>query len=173
MSDGQLDISSIPQMVTLTFNGAVNIDNILLYDKLFNEERLNPNGCTARGTFFVSHKYTNYSAVQELHRCRMVFLDCHNRATRIFLFRKGHEIGVFSITNSEDHEYWSKGSYDDWLGEMAGARLIIERFANISGDGLGSVVGVRAPYLKVNIGSNAISGCPHTHFYSGWRQRTV
>jgi hypothetical protein len=27
-------------------------------------ERLNPNGCTARGTFFVSHKYTNYSAVQ-------------------------------------------------------------------------------------------------------------
>ena len=64
-------------------------------------------------------------------------------------FRKGHEIGVFSITNSEDHEYWSKGSYDDWLGEMAGARLIIERFANISGDGAGSVVGVRAPYLKV------------------------
>jgi len=130
VNEGQLDISSLPQMVTLTFNGAVNIDNILLYNKLFNEERLNPNGCTARGTFFVSHKYTNYSAVQELHR-------------------KGHEIGVFSITNSEDHDYWSKGSYDDWLGEMAGARLIIERFANISGDAAGSVVGVRAPYLKV------------------------
>jgi hypothetical protein len=30
----------------------------------FFSERLNPNGCTARGTFFVSHKYTNYSAVQ-------------------------------------------------------------------------------------------------------------
>ena len=56
-------------MVSLTFNGAVNIDNILLYERLFNEERVNPNGCTARGTFFVSHKYTNYSAVQELHRC--------------------------------------------------------------------------------------------------------
>ena len=103
-------------------------------------------------------------------------LDPHHyrreRDTRIFLYRKGHEIGVFSITNSEDHEYWSKGSYDDWLGEMAGARLIIERFANISGDGLGSVVGVRAPYLKVKIGSNPISGCPY-NFYSGWRQRTV
>ena len=113
-------------MITLTFNGAVNIDNILIYRyqpirthyfwhffivstyrKLFHQERLNPNSCTAKATFFVSHKYTNYSAVQELHR-------------------QGHEIGVFSITNNEDHEYWSQGSYEDWLGEMAGDRLIIE-----------------------------------------------
>ena len=76
MNEGQLDISSLPQMVTLTFNGAVNIDNILLYNKLFNEERLNPNGCTARGTFFVSHKYTNYSAVQELHRYQRIDKLC-------------------------------------------------------------------------------------------------
>ena len=34
----------------------------------------------------------------------------------------------------------------DWLAEMAGARLIIERFANITD---GSVIGVRAPYLRV------------------------
>ena len=78
---------------------------------------------------------------------------------------------MFSITNSEDHEYWSKGSYDDWLGEMAGARLIIERFANISGDGAGSVVGVRAPYLKVKIGSNPISGCPHTFTQVGGNEQ--
>ena len=124
---GKLELSTLPQMVTLTFNGAVNIDNILLYDRLFHLERLNPNGCTAKGTFFVSHKYTNYSAVQELHR-------------------RGHEVGVFSITNTEDHDYWSQGSYDDWLSEMAGARLIIERFANITDN---SVTAVRAPYLKV------------------------
>ena len=80
-----------------------------------------------RGTFFVSHKYTNYSAVQEFHR-------------------RGHEIGVFSITRKEDPKYWSKGTYDDWLAEMAGDRLIIERFANITD---GSVIGVRAPYLRV------------------------
>lgn len=127
VDSGSLEVSNIPQMITLTFNGAVNIDNILIYQKLFQDERVNPNGCTAKGTFFVSHRYTNYSAVQELHR-------------------KGHEIGVFSITNNEDHEYWTKGTYDDWLGEMAGARLIIERFANITDS---TVVGVRAPYLKV------------------------
>ena len=28
--------------------------------------------------------------------------------------------------------YWTTGTYDDWLAEMAGDRLIIERFANIT-----------------------------------------
>ena len=67
----------------------------------------------------MSHKYTNYSAVQELHR-------------------KGHEIAVFSVTSNEDENYWTGGSYDDWLAEMAGSRLIIERFANITDN---SVIG--------------------------------
>ena len=80
-----------------------------------------------QGITNVSHKYTNYSAVQELHR-------------------RGHEIGVFSITNDENPKYWTEGSYDNWLAEMAGDRLIIERFANITD---GTVVGVRAPYLRI------------------------
>merc|ERR1712203_1124788 len=79
------------------------------------------------GTFFVSHKYTNYSAVTELHR-------------------KGHEIGVFSVSNNDSEEYWQKGDYDTWLLEMAGNRQILETFAGIKDQ---SVVGVRAPYLKV------------------------
>jgi len=124
---GDLEVSNIPQMITLTFSGAVNGKSIDVYRKLFTEERLNPNGCTSRGTFFVSHKYTNYSAVQDLHRV-------------------GHEIGVFSITNKDDPSYWTEGNYDTWLGEMAGARLIIERFAQIVGN---DIVGVRAPYLRV------------------------
>merc|ERR1712055_526442 len=127
VEEGGLTISDVPQMITITFNGAVTGENMNIYERLFNDERLNPNGCTAKGTFFVSHKYTNYSAVQELHR-------------------KGHEIGVFSITNNEDTKYWTEGSYDNWLGEMAGARLIVEKFANITD---GTVVGVRAPYLRV------------------------
>jgi len=127
---GNLEITQVPMMITLTFNGAVNVDNIDIYQDIFKEERLNPNGCQAKGTFFVSHKYTNYSAVQELHR-------------------KGHEIGVFSITNNERARYWTEGSYDSWLGEMAGARLILERFANISGTGPNPIIGVRAPLLRV------------------------
>merc|ERR1712123_13946 len=122
-----LDIKEVPQMISISFNGAVNGENMKVYDKLFTSDRVNPNGCTAKGSFYVSHKYTNYSAVQELHR-------------------KGHEIGVFSVTNSEEPEYWENGSYDTWLLEMAGNRQIIEQFADIKD---GTVIGVRAPYLKV------------------------
>ncbi|KAF0300423.1 Low-density lipoprotein receptor-related protein 5 [Amphibalanus amphitrite] len=122
-----LEPAQTPQMITMTFTGAVNVDNINLYQEIFRDERQNPNGCTAKGTFFVSHKYTNYSAVQELHR-------------------KGHEIGVFSITTNDDPSYWSDGSYEIWRDEMAGARDIIENFANITD---GTVAGVRAPQLRV------------------------
>ena len=45
---------------------------------------------------------------------------------------------MFSVTRRDDAQYWTEGSYDDWLAEMAGARLIIERFAGISD---GSVIG--------------------------------
>ncbi|KAI8427756.1 hypothetical protein MSG28_002181 [Choristoneura fumiferana] len=124
---GGIEPNQVPQMITITFNGAVNVDNIDLYEQIFNGNRHNPNGCQIRGTFFVSHKYSNYAAIQELHR-------------------KGHEISVFSITHKDDPQYWTSGSYDDWLAEMAGGRLIIERFANITD---ASIIGVRAPYLRV------------------------
>ena len=64
-------------MVMITFDDAVNNNNVDLYDHIFTN-RKNPNGCDIKATFFVSHKYTNYSAVSELHR-------------------RGHEIAVHSI----------------------------------------------------------------------------
>merc|ERR1711990_855585 len=66
-------------MVTITFDDAINNNNIDLYDEIFNRQRRNPNGCDIKATFFVSHKYTNYSAVQNMHRM-------------------GHEIAAHSIT---------------------------------------------------------------------------
>ncbi|XP_065226843.1 chitin deacetylase 1-like isoform X1 [Planococcus citri] len=126
---GNIEPIQVPQMITITFNGAVNVDNMDLYEEIFNGARMNPNGCQIKGTFFVNHKYTNYAYVQELHR-------------------KGHEIAVFSLTHKDDPRYWTGGSYDDWLAEMAGARVIIERFANItSADS--PIQGIRAPYLRV------------------------
>jgi len=119
--------TDVPQMITMTFHGAVNVQNIGVFQEIFRDEHKNPNGCTAKGTFFVSHKYTNYSAVQELHR-------------------KGHEIGVFSITNNNDPDYWSSGNFTVWQEEMLGARTIIEEFANITDYSVG---GVRAPQLRV------------------------
>ena len=137
---------TIAMMVTLTFHGPVTDDNMLVYDRLFNGNifqppvitsnlvtggHMSPSNCSSKATFFVSHQGTNYSAVQELHR-------------------KGHQIGVGSITNKDNPNYWSEREtdfetlYDLWLTEMAGSRLIIERFANITD---GSVTGMRSPSL--------------------------
>ena len=60
------DCLKVPQMITITFDDAINVNNIDLYNEIFNGARKNPNGCDIKGTFFVSHKYTNYSAVQVL-----------------------------------------------------------------------------------------------------------
>ena len=58
------DCLKVPQMITITFDDAINVNNVDLYNEIFNGVRKNPNGCDIKGTFFVSHKYTNYSAVQ-------------------------------------------------------------------------------------------------------------
>jgi len=118
---------SVPQMIMITFDDAVNNNNIDIYSEIFKPTRINPNGCTIKGTFFLSHKYSNYSAVQDLHR-------------------KGHEIAVHSITHNSKETYWSNNTVANWAKEMAGARVIFERFANITDN---SIVGIRAPLLKV------------------------
>ncbi|RZF33215.1 hypothetical protein LSTR_LSTR009760 [Laodelphax striatellus] len=124
---GDLPHKDVPQMITITFDDAINNNNIQLYKEIFNGKRKNPNGCDIKATFFVSHKYTNYSAVQETHR-------------------KGHEIAVHSITHNDEEQFWSNATVDDWAKEMAGMRVIAEKYANLTDN---SVVGVRAPYLRV------------------------
>lgn len=76
---GKLDAKQVPQMIMVTFDDAINNNNVELYRDMFNGVRKNPNGCDIKATFFVSHKYSNYSGVQEIHR-------------------KGHEIAAHSIT---------------------------------------------------------------------------
>lgn len=122
-----LDVKKVPQMIMITFDDAINNNNIELYNTMFDGSRKNPNGCDIKASFFVSHQYCNYSAVQEIHR-------------------QGHEIAVHSITHNNNETFWSKASVDDWAKEMAGARLIIDKFANITDN---SIVGMRAPYLRV------------------------
>jgi len=114
-------------MITVTFDDAINNNNIDLYNEMFNKQRKNPNGCDIKATFFVSHKYSNYSAVQEMHRL-------------------GHEIASHSVTHKDDEDFWTDATVDDWAKEMAGSRLIIEKFSNITDN---SIVGLRAPYLRV------------------------
>lgn len=98
---GEIPAKDVPQMITITFDDAINNNNIDLYREMFNGKRKNPNGCDIKATvrssaenlflltqgliflyllqYFVSHKYTNYSAIADTHR-------------------RGHEIAVHSIT---------------------------------------------------------------------------
>jgi hypothetical protein len=55
-----------PQIIMMTFDGAVNLNNFDHYQRVFTHDRKNPNGCPIRGTFFVSHEYSNYNMILQL-----------------------------------------------------------------------------------------------------------
>jgi len=131
---GKKDCTKVPQMITITFDDAINNNNIELYNEIFKPSRLNPNGCDIKSTYFVSHKYTNYTAVNDMHM-------------------RGHEIAVHSISHNVDEQFWANGSVADWTNEMDGSRDIINHFANITDE---SVVGSRAPFLRLG-GNNQFS----------------
>ena len=51
-----------------------------LYEKLFRPDRVNPNGCPIRGTFYVTHEWNDYWLTKKL-------------------YAEGHEIADHSITH--------------------------------------------------------------------------
>lgn len=62
-------------MILLTFDGAINLNNFEHYKKVLNKKRTNPNGCEIKGTFFISHEYSNYHMIQQMAA------DAHEIAT--------------------------------------------------------------------------------------------
>ena len=70
---------SVPQMIMITFDDAINDLNFEIYEEIFNSGRKNPNGCPLLGTFYVSHEWTDYGQVQSL-------------------YSKGHEMASHGIT---------------------------------------------------------------------------
>lgn len=115
-------------MITITFSGSVAEDSFNVYREIFGPGAKNKgNDCSAKGTFFVSHAFTNYSAVQELHRL-------------------GHEIAVGSITSNPDKKYWSSLSAAEYEAEFDEGRLIAEEFANITE---GDIMGMRLPVGRI------------------------
>ncbi|KAG9508999.1 hypothetical protein GZH46_02493 [Fragariocoptes setiger] len=139
---GGLQPNHVPQMVLLSFSGAVNelvVDHykkILGYTTKYNsgQTRLNPNGCGIRATFFVSHDYTSYAHIH-------------------WLAAQGHEIGLHSITHRLPELWWTeKANYSDLVEEMIGMREILLQQTNINGDNQvikrEDIIGMRAPYIK-------------------------
>ncbi|XP_055332153.1 chitin deacetylase 1-like [Paramacrobiotus metropolitanus] len=124
-----LQMNQVPQMIVLAFLGAVNIQNYDLTRALFLPTRLNPNQCPVRGTFFVSHEYSDYSQIERL-------------------FLSGHEIALSTISRDRENQFWwtSVSSYKDWGMELQGQREILNNFAHIP---LTEVRGAQAPSLHL------------------------
>lgn len=132
-----------PQMILLTFDGAVNLNNYDHYRKVLNHKRQNQNGCDIKGTFFVSHEYSNYHMIQQLAS------EGHEIATETISWVHFLQIyetfdDLFYIFFSLQSGLENKG-YEEWVGEMVGMRDIIKHLSNISKS---DVVGMRAPFLK-------------------------
>jgi len=124
-----IQVKDIPQIVTITFDDAVNDANIEYYRLLFYRERTNPNGCPQVATFFVSDDddRTDYAQIREL-------------------YLGGHEIGSHSITHREPSSWWAQASYSDWKDEIKGMRDRLAQMARIPPR---EVRGMRAPYLEL------------------------
>jgi hypothetical protein len=71
-------------MIVLTFDDAINYENWELYDKVLLNNWKNPNGCSIKATFFVSHQFNNYHQTQKL-------------------WNEGHEVAVHSVTYVTTH----------------------------------------------------------------------
>eukprot|EP00045_Choanoeca_perplexa_P008299 m.76575 g.76575 ORF g.76575 m.76575 type:complete len:471 (-) comp14438_c0_seq1:84-1496(-) len=97
-----LPADRIPQIVSVTFDDAITVNNYDYFQTLFNN-RENPNGCPVSSTFYVSHVYSNYRLVSEL-------------------YKQGHEIATHTITH---------GRNLNWQDEVVQQRQIMHQFARV------------------------------------------
>ncbi|XP_051859155.1 uncharacterized protein LOC117564552 isoform X11 [Drosophila albomicans] len=121
---GGLNVSVTPQIVLITFDDAINTINIELYQEIFNNKsRKNPNGCPWRGTFYLSHEWTDYGMVQDM-------------------YSDGHEMASHTVS----HSFGEQFSQKKWTREIAGQREILAAYGGVK---LSDVRGMRAPFLSV------------------------
>ncbi|CAN8001871.1 unnamed protein product [Ixodes hexagonus] len=122
-----IDVKDMPQLVMLSFDGAVHEGNFPFYRELMDvtKRKNKQSGCKIGTTFFVNHEYLDYAAVHELHN-------------------NGSEIGLRSISLNGTMEYWTNLDANGWEAEMVGERDLLSKMAEIPAS---DIVGMRAPLL--------------------------
>ncbi|XP_014669843.1 PREDICTED: uncharacterized protein LOC106810857 [Priapulus caudatus] len=127
--------SEIPQMVLLAWDEALRVEdyNHLLQQILKKvtrqrrrEPRKNPNGCPAVATFFTSHQFTDYAAVQSL-------------------YSEGNEFAAHSITKRTPAAFWAEASDEELAAEYSGQLV---QFNNLAGIPPNDIHGIRSAYLQ-------------------------
>jgi peptidoglycan/xylan/chitin deacetylase (PgdA/CDA1 family) len=82
----------------------------------------NPDNCTVRSTFFVSHQFTDYNLVQQL-------------------YNSGHEIASHTVNHTSNSDV-----YEEVAAEIVGLRDHVVANTNIPGH---HVRGFRVPFLRI------------------------
>lgn len=133
---GNLSVENMPQFVMLTFDDAVNDQNMGLYRELLDpgRRRNRATGCNIAATFFVSAGYTDYSFVHELHSV-------------------GSEIALHSITHRDNRTYWRTLDVEGWEDEFVGVRRLLRDYALIPEE---DMVGARAPFIEIGGGDSHV-----------------
>ena len=124
---GGLRRDQVPQMVTISFDDAIRVqDYEMFYSKILRGRR-NPNGCNVSVTFFASHKDTDYSLAAELAN-------------------SGHELAVHSVTHRTPNTFWSedRNNTEELTHEILDMRDILSRWAHVPKS---NVAGYRTPFL--------------------------
>ncbi|KAK8761277.1 hypothetical protein V5799_027456 [Amblyomma americanum] len=96
-----LTVNQVPQFVMLTFDDAVNVVNMKFYRELLEGARRKnrANGCGIAATFFVSHEYLDYAAVNELHSWgNEIALHSIRYDSTLVHQRSSHEQPIFPYT---------------------------------------------------------------------------
>ncbi|XP_011184262.1 chitin deacetylase 7 [Zeugodacus cucurbitae] len=117
----------IPQLITVTFDDAVNVVNYDYYQKLF-DGLVNPDNCSARGTFYVSHEYTDYTLVNAL-------------------YQQGHEIALHSVTHGTGTDYWRDADVERLMAEFGEQIEMLVKFAKVNRK---HIRGMRLPFLQIS-----------------------
>ena len=112
-----------PQVIVMTFDGAVNLNNFQKYDQILKITKGNKTDeCPVRGTFFITHNYNDYQMAE-------------------YFYSKGHEIAVSSVTG-KTLQFANKTV---WRDEIMKTKDFLNKYGNIPKE---DILGARAPQLN-------------------------
>ncbi|MPC23203.1 hypothetical protein E2C01_016244 [Portunus trituberculatus] len=164
---GGFSAAETPQLVLLTFDDSINDLNKDLYTELFENGRLNPNGCPILSTMYVSHEWTDYSQVQNLYAdgheiashsitamphvtpetdTTHLKIPLEKRDTQNHVLKNYNTTTATLLLDSIMHSFGEQFSTSKWAKEIAGQREILSAYGGVK---MEDVRGMRAPFLAV------------------------
>lgn len=109
-------------------DGLRDIDYKDFFSPIFHG-RKNPNGCPIGLTYFVSHRYTDYTLVEHAFSV------------------DGAEIADHSVTHRTPNTWWLNATEEQWTHEAADQQSILNLWGNIKKE---EIRGFRSPFLATS-----------------------